>query len=70
MGIKTALGLDGAGNIANDLCKSLAFCRRAPGQVESLSSDAGKFQEFPCELDLLFCLYITILVMAIADMSA
>jgi hypothetical protein len=38
--------------------------------VESISSDAGNFQEFPSELDFLLCLNITILVMAIADMSA
>jgi hypothetical protein len=70
MGIKTALGLDGIDNIPDDLCKSLALCRRAPCQMESLPSDAGEVQEFPGELDLLLCLNITILVMAIADVSA
>ncbi len=70
MGIKTALGLDGIDNIPDDLCKSLALCRRAPCQMESLPSDAGEVQEFPSKLDLLLCLNITILVMAIADVSA
>ena len=60
---------NGLGDVLDDVCKSLALCRRAPGQVQPFPADSCQFQEFLGELDLLFCLDITILVMAIADVS-
>ena len=68
-GIKGTLLFNGVGHLPDDVCKSLALCGRAPGQVQPLPADTCQFQEFLGELDLLFCLDITILVMAIADVS-
>jgi hypothetical protein len=67
--IEFAQGNDLPGKGVDVLGEKLSFRRTDPGQTQALPSDAGNVQKRRENIDFLFGLKITILVMTVAEMS-